>query len=176
LGSRFDEHLLTSRLTALWREKLHRRVSLQGALVNVWGRGILIAGESGSGKTTLALELARRGHQWIADDAVEIEKEPDGRLSGRSQAAVKNLLEIKGSGVLSVRDILPPGSIADTTPVDMIADIRQDARRCVSTSSLGRQSRIIMGVRLPRLRIPRSGNRCGQIENAVRIMSEAGAA
>jgi HPr kinase/phosphorylase len=175
-GSGFDENLLTSRLLGLLHEKLHGRFFVQGALVNVFGRGVLITGESGAGKTTLALELAGRGHKWIADDAVEIEKRRGGCLAGRSQAMVKNLLEIKEIGVLSVRDVLPAASIADQTPVDMVVEIHRDARPCVSTPYWGRPVSTIMGGRLPLLKIPLSysANRGEQLENAVSNINQAG--
>jgi HPr kinase/phosphorylase len=168
-ASRFDENLLTSRLSGLLREKLHRRLFVQGALVNVCGRGVLITGDSGVGKTTLALELARRGHKWIADDAVEIEKRRDGRLTGRSQAMVKNLLEIKEIGVLSVRDLLPAASIANETPIDMVAQIGRDHE---SKPYGGRPVSIIMGVRLPLLKIPCSNDYDKQLENAARVINQ----
>jgi HPr kinase/phosphorylase len=151
-GSRFDENLLASRLFGLLSEKLHRRLSVQGALVNVCGRGVLITGVSGAGKTTLALELARRGHKWIADDAVEIEKRGRGRLYGRSQALVKDLVEIKEIGVLPVQDLLPAACIADETTVDMVAEI---GRGSESRPSGRRSGRSIMGVRLPLINIKR---------------------
>jgi serine kinase of HPr protein (carbohydrate metabolism regulator) len=170
-GSRFDENLLTSRLSGLLREKLHRRLSIQGALVNIYGRGVLITGASGAGKTTLALELAGRGHKWIADDAVEIEKRQNGRLYGRSQALAKNLLEIKGTGVLPVQDLLPATCIADETTVDMAVEICRDARPSVSAPSDGRSGRRIMGVRLPLFRISWSNDRGGRLESIARIIS-----
>lgn len=175
-GSRFDEHLLTSRLLSLLREKLYRRFFVQGALVNVRGRGVLITGESGAGKTTLALELARRGHTWIADDAVEIEKHSSGRLSGRNRTMVKDLVEIKGIGVLPVRDVLPAANIADETSVEMIAKMRRDARPCVSRTYGGKSVGMIMGIRLPLLKIPWSKDRDGQRKNAARIIRVCGAA
>ena len=174
-GSSFDEHLLISRLSGLLREKLHGRLIVQGALVNVCGRGVLITGASGVGKTTLALELAGRGHTWIADDAVEIQKRCGGRLTGRSQAMVKDLVEIKELGVLPVRDLLPAANIGDETPVDMVAEMRKDARSsCVAAPYGGWSESIIMGVKLPVLRIPWSNDRGERLEDAVNGINQAG--
>ncbi|MDP2267881.1 MAG: hypothetical protein Q8K46_01815, partial [Deltaproteobacteria bacterium] len=131
---------------------------------------------SGAGKTTLALELAGRGHKWIADDAVEIEKRRDGRLYGRSHALVKNLMEIKDIGVLQVQDVLAAACIADETPVDLIAEIGRGALPCVSTPSVGtphggRSESIIMGVRLPLIKIPCANDRAEKLENAAKVFS-----
>jgi len=172
-GSRYDEHLLASRLVGLLREKLHRRLFVQGALVNVSGRGVLITGISGAGKTTLALELARRGHTWIADDAVEIEQRCDGRLYGRSHALVKNLLEIKKKGILPVRSLPAVVSIADETPIDLVAQI---GGRLECKQKCGRSYSSIMGVPLPLVNISQFcfNDRDEQIENAARTISQTG--
>jgi len=172
-GSRLDDHLLTSRLEGLVREKIQKRLLIQGALVNVFGRGVLITGHSGAGKTTLALKLAERGHKWIADDAVAIEKRRGGRLYGRSHVLVKNLLEIKNIGVLSVKDLLSAASIADETSIDMVVQIEIGAE---SKQSGGRSYNTIMGVRIPLVKIPlsRSNDLDQQIEHAANIINRTG--
>lgn len=172
-GSRFDDNLLASRLAGLLREKLHGRIFVQGALVNVYGLGVLITGVSGVGKTTLALAMAGRGHKWIADDAVEIEKQVDGRLHGRSHALVKNLLEIKEIGFFSVRDVLSAASIDEATPVDMVAEIGGHSS---AKPYSGKSYRRIMGVRLPLFKIPitRCHDRDEQLEIAAKTISQTG--
>ena len=170
-SSRFDDHLLISRLTGLLAEKLYRRIQVQGSLVNICGSGVLITGVSGAGKTTLALAMAGRGHKWIADDAVEIEKYDDETLHGRSQTLVKNLLEIKGRGVIPVEDLLDAASVDEATAVDMVVEI--GTRRSAHARSW-KLYRKVMGVRLPLFQIPLSccPDRYEQLENAARTIAK----
>ena len=90
----YDEFLLESRLSRLLREKIENSISMHGAFVSVSGLGVIFVGDSGAGKTECALELVERGHRWIADDAVEIERRGD-LLYGRSHELVKCLINIK---------------------------------------------------------------------------------
>ncbi len=151
-SSCFNEHLLASRLEAVLREKIAKRVFIHGALVNVQGVGVLVRGPSGCGKTTLALELARRGHEWIADDAVGIERRPDRRLYGRIHALVRNLLEIKGKGVLPVGDLLSAAQVAEETPLELLVEMGKKIGT-VPLDTECRAARRIMGVQIPLLKI-----------------------
>ena len=87
-ASVYDEFLLESRLSGLLREKLENSISMHGTLVSVSGLGVMLTGDSGTGKTECSLKLAERGHRWVADDAVEIERRGDS-LYGRSHELVQ---------------------------------------------------------------------------------------
>lgn len=150
--SYFDEFLLTSRLTGLLREKLEHRTCVHGVLVNMYGVGVILMGDSGCGKTTAALELAERGHQWIADDAVEIEKLAGNRLYARSHARSKGLLEIKGRGIIEAGEILPAVAIGEQAPLGLIVEMPGYAGS-VPVGNSKRAYRRIMEVRLPVLRL-----------------------
>ncbi len=173
-SSCFNEYLLASRLEAVLREKIAKLFFIHGALVNVQGVGVLVRGPSGCGKTTLALELARRGHQWIADDAVEIEKRPDRRLYGRSHALVRNLVEIKGKGVLPVGELLSAAQIAGETPLELLVELGKKMES-EPWHTEGRAAKI-MGVQIPLLKICASSAVAAsrRVEQAVGIIRGVG--
>lgn len=173
--SRFDEFLLASRLTGLLREKLRHRVFLHGALVNMYGLGVLVTGDSGCGKTSGALGLAARGHKWIADDAIEIEKRPNNLLYGCSHVRSKGLLEIKGRGIILAGEMLPAVAMDDETPLDLIVEIKKRTARAVPVHSGGRFYRTIMAVKLPVMRFPplsRGNWWLEELERAVQLMRQ----
>ena len=83
--------------------QLAPRTTMHGVLMEVYGWGVLITGESGIGKSETAVELIKRGHRLVADDAVEIKRLPDGRLQGTAPESIRHFIEIRGIGVLDVR-------------------------------------------------------------------------
>jgi Serine kinase of the HPr protein, regulates carbohydrate metabolism len=85
--------------------ELAPRVSMHGVLVEVNGEGILILGESGVGKSETALEIVKRGHRLIADDQIEIRKVSETTLLGRAPDVIKHLIEIRGIGILDVKEL-----------------------------------------------------------------------
>lgn len=146
-SSFFDEYLLESRLTEVCREKIDRIAVVQGTLVNLFGRGVLLTGEAGVGKTACSIRLARMGHAWVADDAVVIEKRDDGKLSGRAHPRIAGLIEVRGEGAVPVETVLERGAVMEESPVDLIVSfmpgLSSDARRYRFSE--------IMGIRLPQL-------------------------
>jgi len=122
-SSVYDEYLLESRLIGLIREKTERRTTISGGLVNLDGMGIMITGESGLGKTSCALELVKRGHRWVADDVVMIEKKSNELLYGRSYDFEFPLLEIKGWGIVRAEEVMPSSSIMRETRIDCLIEL-----------------------------------------------------
>ncbi len=119
--SRGDVHFLKSRLKAVINERCYHRLSMHGALVQTAGVGTLITGESGTGKTTCAVDLTRRGHKWIADDIVVIEKK--GRLLvGSGHPRTRRLLELDGK-ILDARDFLGAKAVHEDTAIDMVIEL-----------------------------------------------------
>ena len=152
--SLYDEFLLESRLTGVLREKIENIISLHGALVNVFGHGIVITGESGSGKTECACKLTERGHVWIADDAVEVEKR-SALLYGRSQGLVKHLIDIKSIGLIDAKQHFGPASIRDETVVNLMIEFQKTRQAQEKTSNPhAKLFRHIMGVTLPCFGLP----------------------
>lgn len=102
------------------REELADRVMMHGVLVDIYGEGVLITGASGIGKSETALELIKRGHRLIADDAVEIKKIADRRLIGSCPEIIRYLIELRGIGIINVRDLFGVGSVKDQKTVDLV--------------------------------------------------------
>jgi len=112
-----------SKLIDYLEEKMAPTVTLHGVLVDVFGVGILILGKSGIGKSETALELVKRGHRFVADDAIEIVTTPDGTLIGKSPALIRNFLEIRGIGILDVAKLYGLASIRHSKIIDMVIQL-----------------------------------------------------
>ena len=112
-----------SKLIDYLEEKMAPTVTLHGVLVDVFGVGMLILGKSGIGKSETALELVKRGHRFVADDAIEIVTTPDGTLIGKSPALIRNFLEIRGIGILDVAKLYGLASIRHSKIIDMVIQL-----------------------------------------------------
>jgi len=174
-ASPHDEFLLESRLIGLLREKIKNIVFIHGALVNVFGCGIVITGESGTGKTACACRLTERGHVWIADDVVEVKKRSNG-LYGRSIELVKHLIDIKYVGIVNAKELFDPAAICDETVIDLMIELKETGgiREQKGNCSIEKMQEI-MGVKLPFFQLPAfpySRNMNIHVENIVRKMMQ----
>lgn len=111
---------LTGRLQSYLDKKLAKETLLHGVLVDVYGIGILITGTSGIGKSETALELVKRGHRLVADDAVEIRNIADTQLEGTSPEMLRHLIEIRGLGVLNVMTLFGAGAIRTHKDLELV--------------------------------------------------------
>ncbi len=131
--------------------------TVPGALVRVWDVGILLQGDSGSGKSELALGLLDRGHQLVADDAVELAHEPDGLLIGRCPQALRGLLEVRGLGLVRVAQLYGAAALADQAAISLVILLErpagEDWRRWPRLEGLWDET-TLLGVSRPRLRFP----------------------
>lgn len=109
-----------SALIAYLNNELAPRITRHGVLVEVYGEGILILGESGIGKSEAAVELMKRGHRLIADDAVEIKKVSAKTLVGSSPEIIRHFIEIRGIGVIDVQKIFGMGAVKNTEKIDLV--------------------------------------------------------
>ena len=101
-------------------EELAPRISIHGVLVDVYGVGVLITGESGIGKSEAALELIKRGHRLVTDDAVEIRKVSDETLVGSAPGVTKYFIELRGIGIIDVKTLFGVESVKETQEIDMV--------------------------------------------------------
>jgi HPr kinase/phosphorylase len=110
-------------LIAYLNLKMAPCVTRHGVLVDVYGEGILILGESGIGKSETAVELIKRGHQLVADDAVEIRRINQTRLVGEAPELIRHFIEIRGVGIVDVQSIFGMGNIKDSSSIDLVIQL-----------------------------------------------------
>ena len=100
-------------------------ISIHGVLVDVYGVGVLIRGESGIGKSEVALELIKRGHRMVTDDAVEIRKVSDDTLVGSAPSITKHLIELRGIGIVDVKSLFGVQSVKETQNIDLVITLEE---------------------------------------------------
>ena len=146
---------VTSALVASLKVSLAPRITLHGVLVELYGEGILILGDSGVGKSETAIELVKRGHRLIADDAVEIKRVSDRTLVGCAPDIIRHFIELRGIGIVDVRRIFGMGAIKETERVDMIINLEQWVEgKMYDRLGMDNQYTDILGLRIPSLTIP----------------------
>ncbi|MDY6228419.1 MAG: HPr(Ser) kinase/phosphatase [Clostridium sp.] len=143
-----------SKLTIYLADKLAPETRLHGVLVDVYGIGILITGESGIGKSETALELIKRGHRLVTDDAVDI-KEVDGELIGKSPRITIGMLEVRGIGIIDVASLYGLSSILQEKDIQLLMHFEHwkddgDYDRL----GLNNEREDILGVKVKKLRVP----------------------
>lgn len=131
------------------------RKTRHGVLVEVYGEGILIMGESGVGKSETAIELLKRGHRLVADDAVEIKRVSERTLVGSSPAIIRHFVELRGIGIIDVKEIFGIGAIKDTESIDMIIHLEPwiEGKQYDRLGMVDEYTNI-MGINIPSLTIP----------------------
>ncbi len=105
--------------------KLAPCISVHGVLVDICGEGVLITGESGIGKSEAALELVKRGHRLVTDDAVEIRKVSDETLVGSAPDITKHFIELRGIGIVDIKTLYGVSSVKDTQTIDLVIHLEE---------------------------------------------------
>lgn len=114
---------LTGELIRWLRDKLAPTITKHGVLVDIYGEGIMIMGESGIGKSETALELIKRGHRLVADDAVEIRRVSSRTLVGSCPEVIRHFIELRGIGIIDIRQMFGVESVKQTQSIDLIINI-----------------------------------------------------
>ncbi len=114
---------IISTIITYLRSALAPRVTRHGVLLEVYGEGILLMGESGMGKSETAVELLKRGHRLIADDAVEIRKISDSLLIGTAPAVIRNYVELRGIGIINVARLFGVGAVKAENEINLVVNI-----------------------------------------------------
>ena len=144
-----------SALIAWLNVELAPRVTRHGVLVEVYGEGVLMLGESGVGKSEAAVELLKRGHRLVADDAVEIKRVSSISLIGSAPEIIRHFIEIRGIGIVDVRKIFGMGAVKDSEKIDLIINIEQwNKEKSYDRLGLENHETEILGISVPSLTVP----------------------
>ena len=145
----------SSALIAFLNLNLAPRITQHGVLVEVYGEGILLLGESGVGKSETAIELVKRGHRLIADDAVEIRRVSDKSLVGTAPDNIRHFIELRGIGIINASGIFGAGAVKLTEKIDLVINIEQwDVSKQYDRIGLEKQTTELLGLQVPSLTIP----------------------
>lgn len=142
-------------LVAYLNVELAPRITRHGVLVEVYGEGILLLGESGVGKSETAIELIKRGHRLIADDAVEIRRVSNKSLVGTAPDNIRHFIELRGIGIINASRIFGAGAVKLTEKIDLIINLEiWDVNKVYDRMGLDNQTTEILGLEIPSLTIP----------------------
>lgn len=145
----------TANIISSLKVSLAPRITRHGVLVDVYGEGMLIIGESGVGKSETAIELVKRGHRLVADDAVDIKKVSSKTLVGSAPELIRHYVELRGIGVVDVCRIFGMGAVKDTKKIDMIINLEPwEDGKMYDRLGADVEYTDIMGIKVPTTTIP----------------------
>lgn len=154
LSNETTSTLMSTLITTLNTE-LAPRVTRHGVLVEVYGEGILITGDSGVGKSETAIELVKRGHRLIADDAVELRKVSSRKIMGAAPQNIRHFIELRGIGIINVARLFGVGSVKSSVEVEMVVELEPwDRTKNYDRTGLETETYDILGVKVPSRLIP----------------------
>ncbi|HEV2763354.1 MAG TPA: HPr(Ser) kinase/phosphatase [Pyrinomonadaceae bacterium] len=159
-------------VTEFLQEALAPRELRHGVLLDIYGLGVLLEGKSGVGKSECALDLVMRGHRLVADDLVEIRRTGPEQLVGSAPELLRDHMEIRGLGIINVRDLFGVSAIAGPTPVRLSIRLERWAEaREVERLGIDTRTEEVLGVPLPQVLLPVSPGRnlSTLVEVAVRV-------
>ena len=144
-----------SGLIAFLNLNLAPRVTRHGVLIEIYGEGVFITGESGVGKSETAIELVKRGHRLVADDAVEIRKVSNISLVGSSPDNIRHFLELRGIGIINARRLFGIGAVKMTEKIDLVIELEQwNPEKIYDRMGVDTEYVTLLGVKIPSLTIP----------------------
>ncbi|UCF32112.1 MAG: HPr(Ser) kinase/phosphatase [bacterium] len=146
---------LIRRVTTYLEEVLAPETSLHGCFVDVYGVGILLLGKSGIGKSECALGLIERGHRLVGDDVIVIRRKGPGVLFGSGAELIKHHMEIRGLGIINIKDLYGVSSIRKTKKLELVVELVEwDQNIDVERVGLEEHTYSILGIEIPYLKIP----------------------
>lgn len=142
-------------LISILNVELAPRVTRHGVLVEVYGEGILIMGDSGVGKSETAVELVKRGHRLIADDAVELRRVSNRSIVGTAPENIRHFIELRGIGIVNVARVFGIGSVKVSEKVNLVIELEPwDKTKNYDRTGLESATYDILGVHIPSMLIP----------------------
>ena len=146
---------LTASLVQYLNKELAPRITRHGVLVEVYGEGCLLTGDSGVGKSETAIELIKRGHRLVADDAVEIRRTAQTTLYGQSPENIRHFIELRGIGIINARKLFGMGAIKLQEKIDMCINLEiWDATKVYDRMGMDSEYTEILGIKVPVMTIP----------------------
>lgn len=135
--------------------QLAPRITRHGVFVEVYGEGILILGESGVGKSETAIELVKRGHRLVADDAVELRKVSNKTIVGSAPENIRHFIELRGVGIINIKNIFGMGAVKVSEKVDLVITLEPwEQDKNYSILGLQNEKANILDVLIPEITIP----------------------
>lgn len=155
LSTSLDTSALMASVIAFLNLNLAQRITRHGVLIEIYGEGVLIVGESGVGKSETAIELVKRGHRLVADDAVEIKKVSAISLVGSSPDNIRHFIELRGIGIVNARRLFGMGAVKLTEKIDLVVKLEPwDPDRAYDRMGVDSEYTSILGVNVPSMTIP----------------------
>ncbi len=155
LSSQDTTSNIVASLVAYLNVELAPRVTRHGVLVEVYGEGILLVGDSGVGKSETAIELTKRGHRLIADDAVEIRRVSSRALVGQSPENIRYFIELRGIGMINAKNIFGVGAVKTQEKIDLIINLEiWDNTKAYDRMGIDNEYTEILGIEIPVMTIP----------------------
>ena len=155
LRSKETTSAIISAIISYMSSALAPRITRHGVLMEVYGEGILLIGESGIGKSEAAVELLKRGHRLIADDAVEIRRVSGNALVGNAPELIRNYIELRGIGIVNVAKLFGMGAVKPENTINMVVNIVPwKTQEVYDRLGLEDQYIDILGIKVPMYTIP----------------------
>ena len=146
--------IMASLISAL-SNYLAPRITQHGCLVEIYGEGILLLGDSGVGKSETTIELIKRGHRLIADDAVEIKRVSDKTLVGSAPELIKHYVELRGIGIVDVRRLFGMGAVKETEKINLVIQLENWIEgKMYDRLGMDEETIDILGIDIPSITIP----------------------
>ena len=146
---------LLARIIAYLHVELAPRITRHGVLVEVYGEGLLLLGDSGVGKSETAIELVKRGHRLIADDAVEVKKVSETTLVGSAPEIIRHYVELRGIGIVDIKRLFGVGAVKDTEKIDLVINLEPWVQgKMYDRLGIDSETMDILGINIPSITIP----------------------